>query len=682
MSETENHNLLELLFDVFKADDAETLCEYLQKVQDVNRVDERGNFLLHLAAMFGAAECMKLILQAGANVNLCNKEKETALHEAACALTVDKRKTFRPDVCMLLLLQAGAKLTCKTKQGKTPLDKALWLPNYLRVAILRIAALAGKSPIMQAVWNADTEALASLLAQQPGRLRRILGKKSAVNDADENGYTPLHAAVLHGRAACLPLLLSAGASPNVVSRDSTTPLMLATLAGDTAAMQILLKAGASPEIANDRGDTPLICAVKAHRSECVRILLENGAKVNEWNVRYETALFHATENPEIMRLLLDAGAAVIGNVMIECASRGDSEQALECMRMLIAAGGDVNYEHNPGGTPIHWTESRGKGLEMMKLLLAAGADINKQNLSGSTLLHSKAKACNLEAIRLLLDAGADPGIRNADGCTPRECARGENATACRALLEASMRERGISIIDKPVMKVSDIRRRLRRKTVIFRSALCGQAAAANTSWLGRVTRQRPGEEWPKDAKGLPLEPLATLFVQELPLLPTALKKLAVITLFAPQDTWGEDFVDTPQMGCVIRGYADMEGLETCDYAATEFTPCVLTPELVSNDMPKFPCCGGSDDLWDNIEEVEQAKGLDYLENIMEADYQTHKIGGYPTYVQGAPDIPRGYTFVFQISSDKTAGFYIGDCGNYYFYYNSRKNDWIVHADTY
>lgn len=681
MSAAGNHNLLELLFEVFKADNADALREYLQKEQDVNRVDERGYFLLYLAAMFGAAECMKLILQAGANVNLCNKEKETALHVAACALTVDKRRSFRPDVCMLLLLQAGAKLTCKTKWGMTPLDNALFVRCFLEVAILRIAQ-AGKSPIMQAVWNADTEALTSLLERQPGRVMRMLGKKSAVNDADENGYTPLHAAVLHGRTACLPMLLAAGAAPDAVSRDCTTPLMLATLAGDTEAMQILLKAGASPDIADDRGDAPLICAVKAHRPDCVRIMLQSGARVNEWNVRYETPLFHATENPEIMRMLLDAGAAVNGNVMVECASRGDSEQALECMRLLIAAGGDVNAENNPGGTPIHWAESRGKGLEMMKLLLSAGADINRQNMSGYTILHSKAMACNLEAIRLLLEAGADPGIRNADGCMPRECARGENAAACRELLEAAMRERGISIIDKPVMKVSDIRRRLRRKAVIFRSALCGQAAAANTSWLGRVTRQRPGEEWPKDAKGLPLEPLATLFVQELPLLPPVLKKLAVITLFAPQDTWGEDFVDTPQMGCVIRSYTDTEGLETCDYAATEFTPCVLTPELVSNDMPKFPCCGGSDDLWDNIEEVEQAKGLDYLENILEADYQTHKIGGYPTYVQGAPDIPRGYAFVFQISSDKTAGFYIGDCGNYYFYYNARKNDWIVHADTY
>ncbi len=682
MSEAENHNLLELLFEVFKADDADALREYLQKVQDVNRVDESGNFLLYLAAMFGAAECMKLILQAGANVNQCNKEKETALHEAAFALTVDKRKNFRPDVCILLLLQAGAKPSVRTKQGKTPLDKALFLPNYLRVAILRIAAQAEKSPMMQAVWNTDTEALASLLAQQPGRLMRMLGKKSAVNDADENGYTPLHAAVLHGRTACLPMLLAAGAAPDVVSRDSTTPLMLATLAGDTVAMQILLKAGASPDVANGRGDTPLICAVKAHRAECVRILLERGAMVNAWNVRHETALFHATKNPEIMRMLLDSGAAVNGDVMIECASQGDSEQALECMRMLIAAGGDVNEENNPGGTPILWTESRGNGLEMMKLLLSAGADISRQNRSGNTILHNKAMACNLEAIRLLLEAGADPGIRNADGCTPRECAQGEDAAACRELLEAAMRERGISIIDKPVMKVSDIRRRLRRKAVIFRSALGEQAAAANTSWLGRVTRRVPGEEWPEDANGHPLVPLATLFLQGLPVLPPTLKKLTVITIFAPQDTWGEDVVDTPQMGCVIRSYADTDELETCDYAATEFMPCMLTPEPVSNDMPKFPDCGGSDELWDNIEKVEQAKGLDYLENILEADYQTHKIGGYPTYVQGAPDIPRGYAFVFQICSDKTAGFYIGDCGNYYFYYNARKNDWIVHADTY
>ena len=65
-----------------------------------------------------------------------------------------------------------------------------------------------------------------------------------------------------------------------------------------------------------------------------------------------------------------------------------------------------------------------------------------------------------------------------------------------------------------------------------------------------------------------------------------------------------------------------------------------------------------------------------------AIYETHKIGGYPTFAQGAPEIPEGYDFVMQINYDDDAELYIGDCGSYYFYYNAEKNDWRAYANCY
>ena len=184
-----------------------------------------------------------------------------------------------------------------------------------------------------------------------------------------------------------------------------------------------------------------------------------------------------------------------------------------------------------------------------------------------------------------------------------------------------------------------------------------------------------------DAEGNPLEPLATIFLRDLPHLPSSLKKLALITVFAPPNAWASGLEDA-RLGCVIRAYSTTENLEVCDYRATGLTPCILTPEPVSNDMPAWQACGGSDELWEQIEAFEAAHDLDYWENICDTAHETHKIGGYPTYAQEAPQQPAGYSFVLQICSDDAAGLSIGDCGSYYFFYNPRRNDWRVHADCY
>ena len=62
---------------------------------------------------------------------------------------------------------------------------------------------------------------------------------------------------------------------------------------------------------------------------------------------------------------------------------------------------------------------------------------------------------------------------------------------------------------------------------------------------------------------------------------------------------------------------------------------MLLPELVENDMPRFPDCGGSSELWDAIDKLGRVQGLDYEEDIMEGDYDAHKLGGYPSCSQDA-----------------------------------------------
>lgn len=252
--------------------------------------------------------------------------------------------------------------------------------------------------------------------------------------------------------------------------------------------------------------------------------------------------------------------------------------------------------------------------------------------------------------------------------------------------------------------VRELRAKLRSNAVILRSTPATELPEGRVSCLGRVTWQLPGETQPVDAEGKPLKPFATIFVPDLPGVPVALSKVALITVFAPEEAWSNNPEEHPQQGCVIRTYPTLDGLVSCNYVSDELKTCLLTPEAVTNDMPQWPASGGDDATWDAVRALEKKYKLDYHKDVCgavyatyrkqefpsvfdaETDkcavYETHKIGGYPACVQDPIKIPEDYPFVMQINTDFDANLYIADCGVYYFHYNAEKNDWRVYADSY
>lgn len=259
--------------------------------------------------------------------------------------------------------------------------------------------------------------------------------------------------------------------------------------------------------------------------------------------------------------------------------------------------------------------------------------------------------------------------------------------------------------EKAEQAIRAFRSKFPTQAVILRSTPAEEMPKGHVSCLGRVTWQLPGEGWPLDSDGKRLNPLATIFVPEAPGVPAPFANVALITIFAPEEAWSEAPEEKPQLGCVIRTYPTLEGLEPCQYVSTALKTCILTPEAVANDMPNWPDCGGDKESWDTIFALEKKYKIDYHEDICDANYmtlrkeqmpasfaaetdkrvvyETHKIGGYPTYVQGDPEIiPADYPFVMQINFDSDAELYIADCGSYYLYYNAEKNDWRVYADSY
>ena len=184
------------------------------------RKPTRGMTPLMLAARAGHADCIRILLDAGASLELhddpkrsshgawmafdCDETSEslrgygicpkrTALHyaaEAGQAESID------------LLLAAGAKPSPKDFRGLAPLHLAVWAGHLESV-------------------------------------RRLLAAKARVIVTDFDKQTPLHLAAVTGNELIARELLAVGAQPERPDQDRKTPLELAEESGNRALIELL-----------------------------------------------------------------------------------------------------------------------------------------------------------------------------------------------------------------------------------------------------------------------------------------------------------------------------------------------------------------------------------------------------------------------------------------------------------
>jgi ankyrin repeat protein len=159
--------------------------------------------------------------------------------------------------------------------------------------------------------------------------------------------------------------------------------------------------------------------------EIIRLLLDAGATVNERDNYGSTPLLLKSMTgyePEIVRALLDAGADVNARDRSGTAPMHKA-YTLEILKVLLDAGADVNARNESGSTPLHGARTP----EIAQALLNAGAQVNVRDEFGFTALHCAVGCSGLgtraEIIQTLLDAGADVHARNESGETPWDLAQ-------------------------------------------------------------------------------------------------------------------------------------------------------------------------------------------------------------------------------------------------------------------
>jgi uncharacterized protein len=129
------------------------------------------------------------------------------------------------------------------------------------------------------------------------------------------------------------------------------------------------------------------------------------------------------------------------------------------VRAIIAADPcAVNARDKYGFSALHGVAGEDRP-DMIRLLIAAGADVDARNVNGHTPLHLAAYP---DAVRALVDAGADLEARANDGGTPLHLAAEtpDRGDVMAALLDAgakvnAVNAKGRTPLDIAVMRAED-----------------------------------------------------------------------------------------------------------------------------------------------------------------------------------------------------------------------------------
>ena len=162
-----------------------------------NVQNNKGDTAILKAARFGHFDCLSMVIQAGACVNIPNTMQHTPLISAAIARNVQ---------CVDAILSAGANVDAKDKYDRT----ALWISGY----------------------NGDKE------------IMKLLISAGANVNTKTCGSTVLMKAAFGGHVECVNLLITAGADVNACFTPGETALTQAVVCGHVNCMKSLLKSGA------------------------------------------------------------------------------------------------------------------------------------------------------------------------------------------------------------------------------------------------------------------------------------------------------------------------------------------------------------------------------------------------------------------------------------------------------
>ena len=199
----------------------------------------------------------------------------------------------------------------------------------------------------------------------------------------------------------------------IFAEDSSDRFYEAIRNNDLASLRALLKT-TGVNLKDQRESTPLMYAAAHGSLEAMKLLIAAGADVNAKNAFSATALLWCANDIAKVRLLVEKGA-------------------------------DVNVHSKQGMTPLVVAASDDGSTEVVKLLIEKGAHPSEPGFLGITPLDAATAANDTATVKLLLQKGVDVNIKDGRGDTPLVNAAGYGNVEVVKLLLA--RGADVNVVD-------------------------------------------------------------------------------------------------------------------------------------------------------------------------------------------------------------------------------------------
>ncbi len=319
------------LHTAIRQQDRNRAKELINRKRGLNDFNEQGLLPIHLAAKADEVELVKVMLNAGVDI-------DARANDLAKNVTPLFEATAAGHTRMIeFLLKNGAIPDLATSDGLTPVMRAAQDGNISALQVLcrnkadlDLQLPNGYTSLMLAIQHRHSRCIQELLENgadpdilnADGRSALWLSIKEDESDVVEmlaknkvdinsinSGMVPLIQAFSDGNIKIVETLIRLGADVNVQSSEGWTPLGWAALNGKPRLVELLLQHGADIDGADISGQTPLYLAAIQNNAEVVLILVENGADIKAKTDENTTVLHAAAlgEHPDMIDFFLRLG---------------------------------------------------------------------------------------------------------------------------------------------------------------------------------------------------------------------------------------------------------------------------------------------------------------------------------------------------------------------------------------
>lgn len=325
---------------------------------DWNQRNKRGHTAVYLAAAFGNASTVSLLINQGAEVNVECGRHGSPLHAACYGGHEEAVKR---------LLGHNASITCGRKFENALSASAHGGHEEIAIVLVQSGTIKTEEDYEHALQAATEFGFISLLAE----LQKPNFKSFQQNDMIDRQKARMTRAIKGGQLGVVSKVLGRSSDPSTLIE--TDAVATAASYGHNDIIRLLLSIGMGIETRGEFG-TPLRSACLMGRKSTVQLLMEQGAGVNSRSL--ENDALHA--------------AAGKGHAAI--------------VKMLLQGGADVNQRGGTFGSALHAAAYNGH-KEVVKILLDAGAEIHSGYYCD--VFHAAVEGGHQDVVLFLLKKGYD-----------------------------------------------------------------------------------------------------------------------------------------------------------------------------------------------------------------------------------------------------------------------------------